>query len=175
MSGIVRRRRWAATAAVGFLIVATATASASSASTARLTASSAYWRAGGRLIEVWSGEKLWVMKADGTGRRPILYHSAGLGGASLSPSGRMVGITDATSSPPSRARRCAFNRGPCDEGVLVLKRTGGGTIKQFAGELGRRRAFPSRCGHRMRAPSPWRALLTRHGSSSGTSVPEYAP
>jgi WD40 repeat protein len=135
MSGVVRRRRSVATAAVGFLIVATATASASPA---RLTAESADWRAGGRLIEVWDGKShLWAMSADGTRRRPIAdYDVNARGGASLSPSGRMVGVTDTTSSPRSRALECAREVGDCDEVLLVLKRPGGGTIKQFRWKTG---------------------------------------
>jgi dipeptidyl aminopeptidase/acylaminoacyl peptidase len=138
MSGVVRGRRWAASVGLGFLIIATATASASTAgSTAWRPSLTAYWRAGGRLIEVWNGETLSMMRADGTGRRPIApYHEAGLGEASLSPSGRLVAITDATSSPGRRARRCAFNVGNCDEALVVLKRAGGKTIKRFRWRTG---------------------------------------
>lgn len=128
-------RRSVAAGAIGVFIVATATASAS---TARLTAESAYWRASGRLIEVWDGKShLWAMNADGTRRRPIAdYDVNARGGASLSPSGRMVGVTDTTSSPRARALECAREVGDCDEVLLVLKRPGGGTIKQFRWKTG---------------------------------------
>jgi len=114
---MVSRWRWAG-AAIAVLLVAAPTVA--DASKGRLNGERPYWAAHGRVIafDGWFGratqdERLWMMNADGTRRRPI---AAAGGGASLSPTGRMV------------AERFYTN---ANYGVLDVGRPGRKPIKTF--------------------------------------------
>ena len=107
-SRIIRSPRWA------WIVVAIWLATATASATPSRDVSSAYWTAGGRLISFWDGRQLWIVKADGTHRRPVAEYSVdGVGAASVSPSGRMVAVSGSTSA---------------DRGVVVLKRPAGKRI-----------------------------------------------
>jgi Tol biopolymer transport system component len=102
MSWFGRASRWAAVASAAFLIAATATADASRG---RLKAmDGAYWVAHGQLIAFagWYGHslhpvRLWMMNADGSGRRPVTGDAPAAYDLPLpSPSGRRLAASGDT-------------------------------------------------------------------------------
>lgn len=111
-SRIDRRGRLAGAAATAVLV---ALAMPTAASLTAVRARTAYWSAGGQVIAFWDGNRLWMMNADGTRRRPIAPLSDnGAGNARLSPSGRFVAVTDVLGR--------AF---------LVVRRVGGPIVKRI--------------------------------------------
>jgi dipeptidyl aminopeptidase/acylaminoacyl peptidase len=70
------------------------------------------------VIAFWHADRLWMMNADGTRKRPIASNHFENGGASLAPSGQVVAETNIAGST---------GRG----GVLVLRRAGGRVLKRF--------------------------------------------
>jgi len=105
-------RLWAGAVATAVLAI-TPTAAATSE---RLSANSPQWSAWGRLITFWSGDRLWMMNADGTARRPIA-RSYGDDVPSLSPDGSMVADVIIGSNDRS--------------GVLVIRQPGGQVYKRL--------------------------------------------
>jgi Tol biopolymer transport system component len=109
-----------ATAVVLLVVVLPADASRTA-----VRARNAYWSAGGQVIAFWDGSRLWTMNADGTRRRPIAPLSDyGAGDAELSPSGRLVAITDDQGRP-----------------FLVVKRVGGPILRRIRWRAGAAEAF----------------------------------
>lgn len=122
-----RSRQWAGSAAAGVLLVASATASAAPPG---LKGGAAYWVAGDRLIAFVASprnhpaqERLWLMRADGTGRRPIALRNDGWQEPSLSPSGRRVAVAARLRATPPTLR--LLLKAPAGTLIRTLRWRGG--------------------------------------------------